>query len=98
MTMKERLAKVGGSASLEVVGQVGAAVTKQLLGLWEASHQDWESFMRERVFEPAGMARSVSDEKDRFANPNRVQPHARLDPRVRWLGAQRVLPLSAKVR
>jgi hypothetical protein len=31
--VKERLAKVGGSASLEVIGQVGSAVTKQLLGL-----------------------------------------------------------------
>ena len=57
-----------------------------------ASGQDWESFMRERVFKPAGMARSVSDEKDRFANPNRAQPHARLDPRLRGLGPQQVLP------
>lgn len=57
-----------------------------------ASGQDWESFMRERVFKPAGMASSVSDEKDRFANPNRAQPHARLDPRVRGLGPQQVLP------
>jgi len=64
------------------VGEVIAAV----------SGQDWESFMRERVFKPAGMTSSVSDEKDRFANPNRVQPHARLDPRVRGLGPQQVLP------
>ncbi len=57
-----------------------------------ASGQSWESFMRERVFAPAGMASSVSDEKDRFANPNRAQPHARLDPRLRGLGPQQVLP------
>lgn len=57
-----------------------------------ASGQDWESFMRERVFKPAGMASSVSDEKDRFANPNRAQPHARLDLRLRGLGPQQVLP------
>lgn len=57
-----------------------------------ASGQDWESFMRERVFKPAGMSSSVSDEKDRFANPNRAQPHARLDARLRGLGAQQVLP------
>ncbi|MEB1530352.1 serine hydrolase [Xanthomonas sp. WHRI 7945] len=57
-----------------------------------ASGQDWESFMRERVFKPAGMASSVSEEKDRFANPNRAQPHARLDPRVRGLGPQQALP------
>lgn len=31
--VKERLAKVGGSASLEVIAQVGASVTKQMLGL-----------------------------------------------------------------
>lgn len=57
-----------------------------------ASGQDWESFMRERMFKPAGMTSSVSDEKDRFANPNRAQPHARLDTRLRGLGAQQVLP------
>jgi CubicO group peptidase (beta-lactamase class C family) len=65
-----------------VAGEVIAAV----------SGQDWESFMRERLFKPAGMASSVSDEEDRFANPNRAQPHARLDPRVRGLGPQQVLP------
>jgi hypothetical protein len=31
--VKERLAKVGGSASLEIIGQVGTAITKQMLGL-----------------------------------------------------------------
>ena len=31
--VKDRLSKAGGSASLEVIGQLGAAVTKQLLGL-----------------------------------------------------------------
>jgi hypothetical protein len=31
--VKDRLAKVGGSASLEVIGQVGASVAKQMLGL-----------------------------------------------------------------
>lgn len=57
-----------------------------------ASGQDWESFMRDRVFKPTGMSRSVSDEKDRFANPNRAHPHARLDPRLRGLGKQQLLP------
>ncbi|MEG2942190.1 MAG: DUF3471 domain-containing protein, partial [Thermomonas sp.] len=32
------------------------------------------------------------DEKDRFSTANRVQPHARLDPRVRGLGPQQMLP------
>lgn len=56
-----------------------------------ASGQDWESFMRERVLQLAGMDDSVSDEKDRFANPNRAHPHARLDPRLRGLGQQQLL-------
>lgn len=54
--------------------------------------QRWEDFMRERVFAPAGMTGSVSDEKDRFANANRAQPHARLGGRVRGLGTQQALP------
>ncbi|KRG70415.1 serine hydrolase [Pseudoxanthomonas dokdonensis] len=57
-----------------------------------ASGQDWESFMRDRVLRPAGMMDSVSDENDRFANPNRAYPHARLDPRLRGLGKQQLLP------
>ncbi|HEY9255340.1 MAG TPA: serine hydrolase [Stenotrophomonas sp.] len=56
------------------------------------SGQRWEDFVRERVFRPAGMVTSVSDENDRFANPNRAQPHARLGGRVRGLGNQQVLP------
>jgi CubicO group peptidase (beta-lactamase class C family) len=65
-----------------VAGELVAAV----------SGQSWESFIHERVFKAAGMNSSVSDEKDRFANPNRVQPHARIGGRVRGLGAQQVLP------
>ncbi|MBO9718228.1 MAG: serine hydrolase [Pseudoxanthomonas sp.] len=56
------------------------------------SGQSWESFVRERIFAPMGMKTAVSDEKDRFATANRVQPHARLDPRLRGLGEQQVLP------
>src|SRR3546814_15390601 len=39
-----------------------------------------------------GMDDSVSDETERFANPNRAHPHARIDGRVRGLGTQVVLP------
>ena len=56
------------------------------------SGQPWETFVRDRIFAPMGMKTAVSDEKDRFATANRVQPHARLDPRLRGLGAQQVLP------
>lgn len=65
-----------------VAGELVAAV----------SGTSWEDFIRERVFAPAGMADSVSHEDDRFANPNRVHPHARIDGRMRGLGTQEVLP------
>lgn len=65
-----------------VAGELVAAV----------SGQSWESFIRDRVFRAAGMADSVSDETERFANPNRAHPHARIDGRVRGLGTQVVLP------
>jgi CubicO group peptidase (beta-lactamase class C family) len=56
------------------------------------SGQSWEDFIRDRVFKAAGMKSSVSDENDRFANPNRAQPHARIGGRVRGVGEQQVLP------
>src|SRR3546814_8531929 len=62
-----------------VAGELVAAV----------SGQSWESFIRDRVFRAAGMDDSVSDETERFANPNRAHPHARIDGRVRGLGTQR---------
>lgn len=58
----------------------------------QVSGQPWETFVRERIFTPLGMATAVSDEADRFANPNRIQPHARLHPRLRGLGEQQLLP------
>src|SRR3546814_7207235 len=61
-----------------VAGELVAAV----------SGQSWESFIRDRVFRAAGMADSVSDETERFANPNRAHPHARIDGPVRGLGTQ----------
>jgi CubicO group peptidase (beta-lactamase class C family) len=58
----------------------------------EVSGVPWEQFVRERIFKPLGMKTAVSDETDRFATANRAQPHARLDPRLRGLGKQQVLP------
>ena len=58
----------------------------------QVSGQRWEDFVRTRIVQPLGMTTAVSDESDRFANPNRVQPHARLDARLRGLGPQQVLP------
>lgn len=65
-----------------VAGELVAAV----------SGQSWESFIRDRVFRAAGMLSSVSDENERFANPNRAHPHARIDGPVRGAGNQQVLP------
>jgi CubicO group peptidase (beta-lactamase class C family) len=56
-----------------------------------ASGMSWERFIRERVFVAAGMQHAVSDESDRFTNPNRAQPHARVDGRLRGLGRQQLL-------
>ena len=58
----------------------------------EVSGMPWEQFVRDRIFKPLGMKTAVSDEADRFATANRAQPHARLDPRLRGLGKQQVLP------
>jgi len=44
-----------------------------------------------RVLKPAGMASSVTEQAARFANPNRVWPHGRIDGRVRGMGEQVVL-------
>ncbi len=65
-----------------VAGEVVAAV----------SGQDWETFVRERIFAPLQMRTATSHEDDRFATENRAQPHARLDPRLRGLGPQQLLP------
>lgn len=65
-----------------VAGELVAAV----------SGRSWEDFIRDRVFLAAGMDSSVSDEEDRFANPNRAHPHARIAGRVRGLGPQELLP------
>ena len=52
------------------------------------SGRTWEDYVRERVFAPAGMSRSTSDNDRRFATPNRAFPHARLNGAFRGLGDQ----------
>ncbi len=58
----------------------------------QVSGQSWETFVANRIFKPLGMTTAVSDEANRFATANRVQPHARLDARLRGLGKQQMLP------
>ncbi len=65
-----------------VAGEVIAAV----------SGRTWEQFVDERIFQRLGMRTATSHEEERFATANRAQPHARLDPRLRGLGTQQLLP------
>jgi CubicO group peptidase (beta-lactamase class C family) len=65
------------------------AVAGQLIE--EVSGQRWEDFVRERVLKPAGMRSSVTEQRVRFANPNRAWPHGRIDGRIRGTGNQQVL-------
>lgn len=55
------------------------------------SGQRWEDFVRDRIFKPAGMTRSTTDERDLFKTDNRVQPHARMEGRIRGMGALSIL-------
>ena len=64
-----------------VAGQLIEAVTGET----------WEKFTAEHVLKPAGMLHSTSDNGGRFANPNRAQPHARMDGGLRGVGNQELL-------
>ncbi len=57
----------------------------------EVSGQTWEVFMRDRLLRPGGMKHATSDSEDRFRNPNRSWPHARLSGPLRGLGEQQAL-------
>ena len=65
------------------------AVAGQLIE--EVTGQTWEVFMRERVLRAGGMKHATSDSPERFRNPNRSWPHARLSGPLRGLGDQQVL-------
>ena len=55
------------------------------------SGQRYEDYVRDHVFQPAGMMNSTADPVVRLATADRAQPHARIGGTVRGLGAQRVL-------
>ena len=55
------------------------------------SGESWEKFTEEHVLRPAGMLHSTSDGEARFANPNRAQPHARMNGGLRGAGDQEML-------
>ncbi len=64
-----------------VAGQLIEAVTGKT----------WETFTTEELLKPAGMLHATSDDESRFQNPNRAQPHARLNGALRGLGEQEML-------
>ncbi len=57
----------------------------------EVTGQTWEDYVREHVLMPAGMIRSTSDSKRRFATIDRAFPHARLNGGLRGAGDQTAL-------
>jgi CubicO group peptidase (beta-lactamase class C family) len=61
-----------------VAGQLIEAVTGE----------SWEKYVAEHVLKPAGMLHSTTDEPERFADPDRAYPHARLDGPMRGVGTQ----------
>ena len=54
----------------------------------DVSGMSWEQFMRRHVFQPLGMTSSTVSASEVVANPNRAEPHARIDGPVRGLGTQ----------
>lgn len=64
-----------------VAGQLIEAVTGQT----------WEVFVRDRVFKPAGMLKSTTDEADQIKSPDHAFPHARLNGPIRGMGDLEVL-------
>jgi CubicO group peptidase (beta-lactamase class C family) len=55
------------------------------------SGETFERFTAAHLLKPAGMLHSTSDEDARFANPNRAQPHARMNGGLRGAGTQELL-------
>src|SRR6185312_1154724 len=55
------------------------------------SGQTWEAYVQEHVLQPAGMLHSFTTDSERFKNPDRGQPHARVNGPIRGLGTQVVL-------
>lgn len=55
------------------------------------SGQQYEDYMRDHVFQPAGMSRSTADPAVRLSTADRASPHARIGGTVRGAAAQQVL-------
>ena len=51
----------------------------------------WERYVADHILRPAGMRSSTTSDADRYAAPDRAQPHARLNGPIRGAGDQEVL-------
>lgn len=56
----------------------------------QVTGKTWEDYVRDRLFKPAGMPLSVTNDVDRFKAANRAIPHGRLGE-IRGAGDQQVL-------
>jgi CubicO group peptidase (beta-lactamase class C family) len=57
----------------------------------DVTGETWERFTAANVLRPAGMLHSTTDNEGYFANPDRAQPHARMNGGLRGVGDQAVL-------
>lgn len=58
------------------------------------SGQRWEDFVRDRIFAPLGMTKSVTNDRDRLATADRAFPHGRLGE-IRGTGPQQAFDEQA---
>jgi CubicO group peptidase (beta-lactamase class C family) len=57
----------------------------------EVTGQSWETYIKEKIFKPAGMLHSTDQYETRLATIDRATPHARLNGPIRGLGDQEPL-------
>ena len=57
----------------------------------DVTGETWEKFTANHVLKMAGMLHSTTDDDAHFANPDRAQPHARMNGGLRGVGDQAVL-------
>jgi hypothetical protein len=57
----------------------------------EVTGQTWEEYIREKIFQPAGMLHSTDDASSFLAAPDQANPHARLNGALRGSGDQQPL-------
>lgn len=74
-----------GYAYDNILYMVAGQLIEEVTGL------TWEKFVADKVLRGAGMMKSTSEDEARFRNPDRAQPHARINGAFRGLGDQQML-------